>query len=155
MACYESDFGATQCEKHSNHRQQQGVCPACLCERLSYLKSINSCTSSCSSSPSSSSPPQPYSSTSSSAYASPPHRRRASDFAGSIGFIIGESTCKGLSKSRSVAVVTKNLVEDTVGRKKKGGFWSKLFRSTSKSASRTKEVFGHSRNLKESLQYYY
>ncbi|KAI8536319.1 hypothetical protein RHMOL_Rhmol10G0248000 [Rhododendron molle] len=157
MGCQESDFG---CEKHSGHgqqqQQQQGICPACLRERLLYVASIQSCTtttSSCSSSPSSSSPRLPpcYSpaSTSSSACASPPHRRRASDFSCSIGFIMGEGTGggnNGLSKSRSVA-----FVANAGGRKKKGGFWSKLLRLPGK---RTKEAFGHSRNFKDGFEYY-
>lgn len=146
MGCQESDFG---CEKHSgrSQQQQQGICPACLRERLLYVASIQSCTtsSSCSSSPRL---PPCYSpaSTSSSACASPPHRRRASDFSCSIGFI-GEGTGggnNGLSKSRSVA-----FAANAAGRKKKGGFWSKLLRLPGK---RTKEAFGHSRNFKEGFE---
>lgn len=147
MGCQESDFG---CEKHSgrSQQQQQGICPACLRERLLYVASIQSCTtsSSCSSSPRL---PPCYSpaSTSSSACASPPHRRRASDFSCSIGFIMGEGTGggnNGLSKSRSVA-----FAANAAGRKKKGGFWSKLLRLPGK---RTKEAFGHSRNFKEGFE---
>ncbi|KAF7130386.1 hypothetical protein RHSIM_Rhsim10G0167500 [Rhododendron simsii] len=52
----------------------------------------------------------------------------------------------GLSKSRSVA-----FVANAAGRKKKGGFWSKLLRLPGK---RTKEAFGHSRNFKEGFEYY-
>ncbi|KAL2521691.1 Uncharacterized protein Fot_25614 [Forsythia ovata] len=49
----------------------------------------------------------------------------------SLSFTNG--TINGLKKSRSIAIVARQRVEDAVNRKKKGGFWSKLLlRSTGK-----------------------
>lgn len=134
------------CRKHPNEKQLPGVCSSCLRERLSQLqpssnkKTIGSVGGySCSSSPS-------YSPASSSIYVSPVyrrhhHHRRLSEKMGSISFTLNVS--QGLKKSKSIAFVTRTRAEEVAASaKKKGGFWSKLLKSTRK---RTKEVLMHPR----------
>lgn len=131
MAFFEPEI---VCKKHPNHIQQPGVCSCCLRERLFKLadstKNIRSTSSSLSTSP------VYYSSASSSTYTSPSrraeHHRIASDIINySLSFT--NLSINGLKKSRSIAFVARNRVEDPVNRKKKGGFWSKLLhRSTGK-----------------------
>lgn len=148
-----------KCKMHPDQSQVPGVCSSCLRERLSQL----SCTAashnkhtpafSFSSSRSSS---LAYSSAAASNYASPNHSRRrrghqrnASDVMSSISFMISGGGY-GLKKSRSMAnFVRRGRVGDVAGGRKKGGFWSKLLMSTGK---RTKEVFMHSRTMRERVQ---
>lgn len=123
------------CKKHPDEKQLPGVCPSCLRERLSQIQghSINKRTYVGDSS-------SPSSVASSSTFVSPVylrHHRRLSERSGSISFTL--SVSQGLKKSRSIAFVTRNRAEEFAGSlKKKGGFWSKLLKSTGK---RTKEAF--------------
>ncbi|KAF8404651.1 hypothetical protein HHK36_009539 [Tetracentron sinense] len=127
-----------RCKKHPKHRQSAGVCSFCLRERLSQLSSSqNSTTMASSWSSSLYSSASSSSSSSCSSYSSPIQHH------GSISFLISGNN--GLAKSRSMAFDPRNRVgEDTDGMKK-GGFWSKLLRSTRK---RTKEVLMHSRTVR-------
>ncbi|CAK9156169.1 unnamed protein product [Ilex paraguariensis] len=161
MALFESEIG---CKKHLTHQQQPGVCSSCLREKLlrlyggssssssssfsssSRTKRNRASTSSCSSSLSSSPAANYYSSASSSTNMSPLHRghhRIPSALVGSISFEVTENGV--LRKSRSMAVVARGGTGEVSGGKKRGGFWSKLLRSTGKS---TKKVFMHSRTVK-------
>ncbi|XP_010272981.1 PREDICTED: uncharacterized protein LOC104608638 [Nelumbo nucifera] len=135
-----------RCKKHPKHRQSPGVCSSCLRERLSQLSSATSrrttAASSCSSSLSSS----PYSSDSSSC-SSPLSQPNASQVKGPVCFL--KSGNDGLMRSRSIAFVTRNrIAAEITDEKKKGGFWSKLLRSTSTS-KRTKGAMMHSRTVRE------
>ncbi|KAK8693162.1 hypothetical protein V6N13_070756 [Hibiscus sabdariffa] len=134
-----------RCKNHPNHNEKQGVCASCLRERLSLLcssshKEANS-TLFASSSPSPYFSPADDSSPPSSTSASPAaarHRKQSgSGGTGIKGLLSSTSSSsimvklgslKGLRKSRSVALVTRNVDEEeseTVKNKKKG-FWSKL-----------------------------
>ncbi|KAK9990302.1 hypothetical protein SO802_025287 [Lithocarpus litseifolius] len=127
------------CKKHPDEKQLPGVCPSCLRERLSQIqghslkkKTYGGVADSYSSSPSSVA--------SFSNFVSPVyrrHHRRLSERTGSISLTV--SVSQGLKKSKSIAFVTRNRAEEVAGSlKKKGGFWSKLLKSTGK---RTKEAF--------------
>lgn len=124
-----------RCKKHPNHKQTPGVCSSCLRERLSQLSSSkNTITTSCSSSTSCSSASSYYSSpsyyssgsVSSSSCSSPDHYPSSSSFRISFGLF---------GRSRSSAFVARYRVGDdgvAGGRMKKGGFWSKLLRTSGK-----------------------
>lgn len=144
------------CKKHENEKKLPGVCSSCLRERLSQLPAssnkINaigggrySCSSSLSSSPL-------YPAASSSTYVPPifgRRHRRASEKMGSISFTLKVSN--GLKKSRSIAFITSSTRADEVagsGKKKGGGFWSKLLWSTGK---RNKDVLIHARSASQRL----
>ncbi|KAE7998021.1 hypothetical protein FH972_002600 [Carpinus fangiana] len=145
-----SDQSKHGCKKHGNERQLPGVCSSCLRERLSQLNSSSyrntigggggySCSSSLSSSP-------PYSAAhSSSTYVSSIYRRhhhRASEKMGSISFTLNVGN--GLKKSRSIAFITRKEEVEGCGKKKTGGFWSKLLWSTGK--RNNKDVLMHGRS---------
>ncbi|GMI67218.1 hypothetical protein HRI_000391100 [Hibiscus trionum] len=138
-----------RCKNHPNHNEKQGVCASCLRERLSLLcsasyKEANSALfASSSSSPYFS--PAENSSSPSSTSASPAaaQHRKKNGFGGtgikglfsssslstsSSSIMVKFGSIKGLKKSRSIALVTRNTEEEeakTVKNKKKG-FWSKL-----------------------------
>ncbi|XP_052197178.1 uncharacterized protein LOC127804358 [Diospyros lotus] len=164
MGGCEPEFGLP-CEKHPTHHPQPGVCPVCLADKLSELSVLRSssrnkktamastfCSSSLSSSPVYSSGSSP----SSPGYRR--HHRVASDvMMGSFSLFEsggggGGNNNAGLSKSRSVACDAKTRAREGVGRKKKGGFWWRLIRSTGK---KTKRVFGHSSAMNKELNIYY
>ncbi|KAK8566192.1 hypothetical protein V6N13_021266 [Hibiscus sabdariffa] len=133
-----------KCKNHPNHNEKQGVCASCLRERLSLLcsssyKEANS-TLFASSSPSPYFSPADDSSPPSSTSASPAAQHRKHNGSGGTGIkgllsstssssiMVKLGSLKGLRKSRSVALVTRNVDEEeseTVKNKKKG-FWSKL-----------------------------
>ncbi|KAK6938124.1 Protein OCTOPUS-like [Dillenia turbinata] len=113
------------CRRHPKHRQAPGVCSRCLSERLSHLSSsscsISSNTLALSSSSSSLSS---YSSSSSGSSCSSPihhaYRIRSVTTRGSL------SIMNALTKSRSMAFVTRMRGREISDGKKKRGFWSKL-----------------------------
>ncbi|XAR73438.1 hypothetical protein NMG60_11007404 [Bertholletia excelsa] len=149
MDCWESE-SCSPCRRHWNLRENPGVCPACLAERLSELfASCLSYSSSCydreagvnSNCYSLSSSPAPSCPSYSSTAASPAYRRHhrvASDVLGSFSVVVNGSEGV-LSKCRSVAYTGKSRAGDVRERKKKLGCWRKLLLSTGK---RTKAVFG-------------
>ncbi|XP_043721975.1 uncharacterized protein LOC122669295 [Telopea speciosissima] len=140
-----------RCKKHPMHRRTPGVCSYCLRERLIKLSIANNggrggmeeaAGSSCSSSLSSS----PYSSGASSSDSSPLHDRFAysEGRVGSSGFSLKSRSVVGFGPKTSRR--RRVEVEGTDGNKKKGGFWSKLLRSTGK---KTKKILLHSSTVKE------
>nr|GMC94738.1 AF211540_1 Avr9/Cf-9 rapidly elicited protein 75 [Ipomoea batatas]GMC96752.1 AF211540_1 Avr9/Cf-9 rapidly elicited protein 75 [Ipomoea batatas] len=132
------------CKKHSNRRQQPGVCSICLRERLSKIPGAVLVSSPPSAASSASYSPRPadycYSSGSSSGRGSPRgHRRITSDVVSHFSFIFSVAGVGALKKSRSIAIVAKGGAGSSHGAgKKKEGFWSKLIRSTGK---KTRRVF--------------
>lgn len=132
------------CEKHPNRKQQPGVCPSCLRERLSEIPGAVLVSSPPSAASSASCTPRAadyyYSSGSSSGRVSPRgHRRITSDVVGHFSFIFSVAGGGALKKSRSIALVAKGGAgRSQGGGKKKEGFWSKLIRSTGK---KTRRVF--------------
>ncbi|XVF17306.1 hypothetical protein REPUB_Repub10bG0108600 [Reevesia pubescens] len=137
-----SESGGHGCKKHPNQQEKQGVCPSCLRESLSRLCSASNKEANSRVVPSLSfSPAHYYYSASSSNSASPavPHRnlhkRNGSGVMGIIGssslssFMVKVGTNGNLKKSRSLAFVPRNFVdehEEVKNGKKKRGFWSKL-----------------------------
>ncbi|KAK4716858.1 hypothetical protein R3W88_015196 [Solanum pinnatisectum] len=115
------------CQKHSDHKQNLGVCSCCLRERLMNL-STNSTTSTISSSSCTYSSSFSSSSCDHSPRGGVGHRRMNSDVVGPFSFV--SIIC--LKKSKSIAFVA------TREKKKNEGFWSKLIRST---GNKTKRVF--------------
>lgn len=137
------------CRKHPKHRQSPGVCSICLRERLSQLstssRSASTTVASASSSSSLSSYSSHYSSSEASSCSSPMQRYRFdSDAKGSFSFLLSGKNM--LTKSRSVAFVTRMRTGDANQRNKKSGFWSKLLRPRAK---RTEEVLVYSRTVRE------
>ncbi|XP_059636324.1 uncharacterized protein LOC132278532 [Cornus florida] len=142
-----------RCKKHPKHRQSPGVCSVCLKERLSQLSTSSSSrttttlvASSCSSSSSLSSLSSQYSSSES----SPVHHHRyysGSEAKGSFSLLM-RSSKNVLTKSRSVAFVTRNMRGEAKDGKKKGGFWSKLIRPRTK---RMDDDLLHSRTVRENM----
>lgn len=143
------------CKKHPYNNPQQGVCSSCLAEKLSNLSTPCNYPSFSNSQAKSTQVGAAYDSfsSSSSGHVSPRadrtrrHARHGSD---STGHVVSASS--GLKKSRSMIAYASRKGRDVMvagGRsgkmmvKKKGGFWAKLIRSTSK---RTKDVFTHSRS---------
>ncbi|XP_039008273.1 uncharacterized protein LOC120136242 [Hibiscus syriacus] len=156
-----------RCKNHPNHNEKQGVCASCLRERLSLLCSasyteVNSILFA-SSSPSPYFSPADDSSLPSSTSASPAfsqHRKR-NGFGGtgikglfsssslsttsSSSIMVKLGSIKGLKKSRSIALVTRNVEEEEAkkGKNKKKGFWSKLLSFKGK-----KNVLTHSTSMR-------
>ncbi|KAK6940193.1 hypothetical protein RJ641_029724 [Dillenia turbinata] len=136
---------STRCRRHPKHRQAPGVCSKCLSERLSQLSS-SSCSTSGNTLPSSSSSSSlsSYSSSSGSSCSSPirqAYRIRSVTTRGPV------SIKNALTKSRSMAFITKMGGGETSDGKKKRGFWSKLLPSANK--RKTNEDFVHSKTMKE------
>ncbi|CDP01106.1 unnamed protein product [Coffea canephora] len=146
------------CNKHPKHQQSPGVCSICLTEKLSQLSSSSSRSnttattvdSSCSSSSLSSLSSSHYSASASSC-SSPVHShhyRMTSDGRGLSSLSFFRSGRNVLTKSRSVAFITRRRDAGEViamdHGKKKSGFWSKLLRPRSK---RTDEGLVHSRTV--------
>lgn len=138
------------CRKHPKHRQSPGVCSICLSERLSQLstssRSASTAMASSSSSSSLSSCSSHYSSSEASSCSSPMQQRfrLASDVKGSFSFLLSGKNM--LTKSRSVAFVTRRRAGDGGHANKKSGFWSKLLPPRAK---RTEEVLMYSRTVRE------
>lgn len=126
----ESNYG---CKRHPNEQQSPGVCSSCLREKLLRLSNSHMHKKGLIASVSSQSSSPRYSSASSSSFNGSPTIRRNDSI---IFMVSGNSELK---KSRSIAFVSRR-------EKKKGGFWSKLLRSTGK---RTKEVLMHSKTVRE------
>ncbi|KAG6671973.1 hypothetical protein I3843_16G035400 [Carya illinoinensis] len=153
-----SSKSVVKCKKHPKHRQSPGVCSRCLNEKLSQLSS-SSCSrrtsatagsGSCSSSPSSLSS---YSSSSSaSSCSSPVHFTNVEGkIISSLSFLLNGKNV--LTKSRSLVFFPRmnrpRGDDDDVMNKdpKKGGFWSKFLRATSR--RQTEETLMHSRTVRE------
>lgn len=139
------------CRKHPKHRQSPGVCSICLCERLSQISTSSSSTASTtiassSSSSSLSSYSSHYSSSEASSCSSPMQGRYRfpSDTKGSFSFLSSRKNM--LTKSRSVAFVTRMRAGDGGLPNNKTGFWSKLLHPRRK---RTEDVLVHSRTMRE------
>ncbi|KAE8675662.1 LMBR1-like membrane protein isoform 1 [Hibiscus syriacus] len=133
------------CRKHSNHQQNQGVCPCCLRERLSYLSCVPHKEAS-----------SLYFCAADSNFASPVRRRNSDKrnifrVMGIKGMSLSSSGVKvgngnGLKKSRSIAFVPRNLdeeEEDVENGKKRKGFWSKWVHFKEK-----KDVLMHSTSMR-------
>ncbi|KAF9681851.1 hypothetical protein SADUNF_Sadunf05G0045900 [Salix dunnii] len=119
------------CKNHPYHDQKQGVCAACLRERLTQLIYFNTSQSAVVAPPSSSSSPgDPYFSVASSNHVSRRHHHRSisdnnNSNMGSVSFRV--SVGNRLKKSRSIAFVSTNHTGDQVKNgKKSNGFWTKL-----------------------------
>uniref|UniRef100_A0A6N2KWH8 Uncharacterized protein n=1 Tax=Salix viminalis TaxID=40686 RepID=A0A6N2KWH8_SALVM len=110
------------CKNHPYLDQKQGVCAACLRERLTQLIYFNTSQSAVVAPPSSSSSPgDPYFSVASSNHVSRRHHHRSisdnnNSNMGSVSFRV--SVGNRLKKSRSIAFVRNG--------KKSNGFWTKL-----------------------------
>ncbi|XP_040998033.1 uncharacterized protein LOC121244056 [Juglans microcarpa x Juglans regia] len=153
-----SSKSVVKCKKHPKHRQSPGVCSRCLNEKLSQLSSSSgsrrtsspSGSGSCSSSPSSLS--SYYSSSSASSCSSPVHlTNMEGKIISSLSFLLNSKN--GLTKSRSLVFFPRvnrprgDDDDDMRNYKKKGGFWSKILRATSK--RQTEETLMHSRTMRE------
>ncbi|KAE8665720.1 hypothetical protein F3Y22_tig00112530pilonHSYRG00182 [Hibiscus syriacus] len=156
-----------RCKNHQNHNEKQGVCASCLRERLSLLSSasyneVNSILFASSS-------PSPYFSpaddsslpTSTTASSAVSQHRKRDGFGGtgikglfpssslsttsSSSIMVKLGSIKGLKKSRSVVLVTRNAEEeDALNEKnKRKGFWSKLLSFKGK-----KNPLTHSRSMR-------
>ncbi|XP_039042403.1 uncharacterized protein LOC120181308 [Hibiscus syriacus] len=156
-----------RCKNHPNHNEKQGVCASCLRERLSLLcsasyKEVNSILFA-SSSPSPYFSPADDSSLPSSTTASPAvsQHRKLNGFGGtgikglfssslsttsSPSIMVKLGSIKGLKKSRSIALVTRNVEEEDAkhGKNKRKGFWSKLMSFKGKK----KNVLTHSTSMR-------
>ncbi|KAK8586666.1 hypothetical protein V6N13_085693 [Hibiscus sabdariffa] len=136
MDLSEADYG---CKKHSNHQENQGVCPSCLRERLSRLTSVSHKEAS-----------PPYVSPADSNSASPA-QQNSFRVMGIMGMPLSSTvkvgTGNGLKKSRSIAFVPRNLdgEEAAINGKKKKGFWSKRVRLHFKEK---KDILTHSTSMR-------
>ncbi|KAA8538121.1 hypothetical protein F0562_027729 [Nyssa sinensis] len=127
-----------RCKKHPKHLQSPGVCSVCLGERLSQLSASSSRTTTTTMVTSSNSASSLSSLSSLSSHYSPSelspvrHRyRNASAAKGSSMSFLKISGKNVLTKSRSMAFVTRLREGKLKDGKKKGGFWSKLLRPRS------------------------
>ncbi|XP_018857442.2 uncharacterized protein LOC109019578 [Juglans regia] len=154
-----SSKSVVKCKKHPTHRQSPGVCSRCLNEKLSQLSSSSGSrrtsfpagSGSCSSSPSSLS--SYYSSSSASSCSSPVHlTNMEGKIINSLSFLLNGKN-GGLTKSRSLVFFPRmnrprgDDDDDMKRDQKKGGFWSKFLRASSK--RQTEETLMHSRTVRE------
>ncbi|GMI99425.1 hypothetical protein HRI_003611800 [Hibiscus trionum] len=138
MDLSEPDYG---CKKHSNHQENQGVCPSCLRERLSHLTSVSH---------EKTSPPYVYPADSNSA--SPARhqnlsKRNSFRVMGIMGMssVKAGTTSNGLNKSKSIAFVPRNSDEEARSGKRNKGFWSKWVHLHFKEK---KDVLTHSTSMR-------